>query len=488
MTTSATGADVPPGVNVPPSRRTARMVKRQAAWKPGFLPFLVTAALAYALSSALYSPRVTLMGWVVTVLWTLPVVSSLVGVTGAALTRRRIARQRGWTQAAPALYDRLVVLVPTIGRDDTYPALERSVLSYCAFLPRWFPDLRIDILTEEGCEAAGRIDDLAARSPLMRVVTVPKAYRTPNGTRFKARANHYAHELRIAEGEALDDVWVLHMDDDTGVGPDTAEQVARFINAQRRAGPDGKHLAQGMLTYPRENAVNRLTWLADAIRPADDIARFAVLTGGGTPLAGLHGELLLLRASIEATIGWDFGPDSICEDAHLALVFASRYKGRSDWFSGRSYGASPATMRDFLKQRERWSWGLVGLAFNRSLPRRSRALLMYSVTTWVLGPFQHVGVVLAVGALLGDLNTSPVTPWILPLWAVTMGYAVWMYWEGLKINASVSANGRRLWWEPMAVIALMPFFALWEAAGSFRGLLRWLRGVENQFVVIAKPA
>ncbi|MBW8740768.1 MAG: hypothetical protein JF621_27905 [Streptomyces turgidiscabies] len=107
---------------------------------------------------------------------------------------------------------------------------------------------------------------------------------------------------------------------------DTAEQVARFLNAQRRAGPEGKHLAQGMLTYPRENAVNRLTWLADAIRPVDDIARFAVLTGGGTPLAGLHGELLL-RASIEATIGWDFGPDSICEDAHLALVFASRHKG-----------------------------------------------------------------------------------------------------------------------------------------------------------------
>ncbi|HEY5834378.1 glycosyltransferase family 2 protein [Streptomyces sp.] len=452
------------------------------------MPFVVTALLAYAFSSSLYHPRTTVMGWVVSVLWTLPIVSSVVGVTGALLTRRRVGRQRGWVSAEPVLHDRLIVLVPTIGRHDTYPALERSVLSYCEFMPAWFPDLRIEILTEEGCEAAERIDALAAVSPLTRVVTVPKAYRTPNGTRFKARANHYANELRIAEGEAMDDVWVLHMDDDTGVGPDTAEQVARFVNAQRRAGADGKHLAQGMLTYPRENAVNSLTWLADAIRPADDIARFAVLTGGGTPLVGLHGELLLLRASIEATIGWDFGPDSICEDAHLALIFSSRYKGRSDWFSGRSYGASPATMRDFLKQRERWSWGLVGLAFNRTLPRRSRALLMYSVTTWVIGPFQHVAVVLAAGALLGDLNTSPVTPWILPLWAVTMGYAVWMYWEGLKINASVSAGGRRLWWEPVALVALMPFFALWEAVGSFKGLLRYLRGTENQFVVIAKPA
>ncbi|WP_405717830.1 glycosyltransferase family 2 protein [Streptomyces sp. NBC_01537] len=473
---------------IPGSRRAARLAKRQAAWKPAFMPFVVTALLAYALSSSLYYARTTLMGWVVSVLWTLPIVSSVVGITGALLTRRRIGRQRDWVPAEPALHDRLIVLVPTIGRHDTYPALERSVLSYCEFMPAWFPDLRIEILTEEGCEAGQRIDALAALSPLIRVVTVPKAYRTPNGTRFKARANHYSHELRIAEGEAVDDVWVLHMDDDTGVGPDTAQQVARFVNAQRRAGAEAKHLAQGMLTYPRENAVNRLIWLADAIRPADDIARFAVLTGGGTPLVGLHGELLLLRASVEATIGWDFGPDSICEDAHFALIFSSRYRGRSDWFSGRSYGASPATWRDFLKQRERWSWGLIGLAFNPTLPRRSRALLMYSVITWVIGPFQHVAVILAAGALLGDLNTSPVTPWILPLWAVTMGYALWMYWEGLRINATVSAGGRRLWWEPVALVVLMPFFALWEAAGSFKGLLRYLRRTENQFVVIAKPA
>ncbi len=59
MTTSADGVDV-----FPSSRRTARMVRRQALWKPGFLPLLVTAGLACVFSSALYSPRMTLMdGW-----------------------------------------------------------------------------------------------------------------------------------------------------------------------------------------------------------------------------------------------------------------------------------------------------------------------------------------------------------------------------------------------------------------------------------------
>jgi beta-1,4-mannosyltransferase len=347
------------------------------------------------------------------------------------------------------------------------------------------------VIVEEGCAALPSINGLAGANPLVRVVVVPKKYQTPNGTKFKSRANHYSHELRIAQGEARDSVWVLHMDDDTGVGPDTVSSLARFINAQRRAADEGrtvKHLAQGILAYPRENAVHRWTWLADAVRPADDITRFAAITGLGTPRAGLHGELLLIRASIEATIGWDFGPKAIVEDAQLALTFCSRYQGASDWFSGHCYGASPASVRDFIKQRERWAWGLIGLALNRSIPLRNRIFMGYSVCTWVLGPLQHIGMILTAGALLGELNTSPVSRFVLPLWALNMAYVVWMYWEGLKINVNASADGRHKWWERICVILLIPLFSLWEGLGGFRGFMRFVRGGENKFVVIAKPA
>ncbi|MHA6763455.1 glycosyltransferase family 2 protein [Streptacidiphilus sp. PAMC 29251] len=471
------------------TRLDAKQLKRQAAWTPSFLPFLFTFVISLYISVVTYSDRTHLLGWVTTVLWTVPSAASAVGLYGALLTLRRVRRQRGWSEVAPAWDDVLVVVVPTIGRHDTYPALERAVLSYARYLPEYFPFLRIDIVVEEGCEAAASIDALAARNQALRVVVVPKSYRTPNGTRFKARANNYSHELRITHHEDRDDVWVLHMDDDTGVGPDTGASMARFINAQRRVGPDqAKHLAQGVLTYPREYAVNRMTWLCDAVRPSCDITLFAAMTGRGTPRAGLHGELLLIRSSVEATIGWDFGPKAIVEDAQLALNFSARYKGRSDWFSGSCYGASPATMRDLMKQRERWAWGLIALAFNPTVPLRSRLLLLYNVSAWTLGLFQHVGVILAFGALIGDLNTSPASPLILPLWALNVASGVWMYWEGLKINATASANGRRLWWEPVAVVALIPFFSLYEGIAVFRGLLRFLRRTENKFVVIAKPA
>jgi beta-1,4-mannosyltransferase len=471
-------------------RQARKLHSRLARWKPQYWPLALSYLIILVAVGWFTEPFAGALGWPLTVLWTWPIFNTIVGIRGIRRTRQTLRRSAAnWRgQGRTISEDLLIVVVPTIGRHDVYPALERSVLSYIAYLPRNFPELRIDIVIEEGCEARDRIMRLAARSGLIRLLTVPKKYSTPNGTRFKARANHYAHELRMKEREDQYDVWVLHMDDDTGVGPDTALAMARFIEEQFRAGPDARHMAQGILTYPREYAANRLTWLADSVRPADDVARFSAWTGSGTPRAGLHGELLLVRASIEAEIGWDFGPRSIVEDAQFALIFCDLHKGRSAWFGGRCYGASPATIRDFIRQRERWSWGLVGLVFNRSVRLRHRLLLGYSVASWVAGPFQNVGVVLLVGLLIADPNTSPVALFVLPLWVLNLAFIIWMYWEGLRLNAGVSARGRRAWWEPVVVIPLIPVFAMMEGLGGLRGFLKFARRAENKFVVIAKPS
>ncbi len=481
---------VPVTVASPATRHARDLHRRLARWKPAYWPLVLAYLLVLVITGWFAEPSVGVLAWPLTVVWTWPLFGTLIGIVGIRRTRKRLRRSaarwdgHGLTRSE----DFLIVVVSTIGRLDTYPALERSVLSYLAYLPGCFPRLRIDIVIDEGCEATGQITRLAARSELIRLVTVPDLYRTPNGTRFKARATHYSHELRIGEHENRDDAWVLHMDDDTGVGPDTALAMARFIEEQRHAGRDAKHMAQGILTYPREYAGNRLTWLADSARPAEDVARFSAWTGGGTPRAGLHGELLLVRASIEATIGWDFGRRSIAEDAEFALIFSARYEGRSAWFSGRSYGASPATLRDFFRQRERWCWGLSALVFNRSLQLRNRLLVGYSVMSWVVGPIQNVGVVLLLGVIVGDPNTSPVALFVIPLWSLNMAYAIWMYWEGLRLNAAVSGGGRRRWWEPWAVILLIPVFGLMEGVGGLRGFVKFVRRTENKFVVIAKPS
>jgi beta-1,4-mannosyltransferase len=471
-------------------RQARELHRRLARWRPGYWPLVVFYLLIVGCDAWFADPFVGVLGWPLTLLWTWPIFTTLTGIVGIRRTRKALRKSEArWSgHGLTSSEDFLIVVVPTIGRHDIFPGLERSVLSYVAYLPRCFPQLRIDIVIDEGCEATDRIARLAARSELIRLVTVPRQYRTANGTRFKARASHYSHELRIREHEDCDDVWVLHMDDDTGVGPDTALTMARFIEEQFQAGWDAKHMAQGILTYPREYAVNRLTWLADSVRPAEDVGRFSAWTGSGTPRAGVHGELLLVRASIEATIGWDFGPRTLVEDAQFALIFSARYKGRSAWFSGRCYGASPASLRDFFRQRQRWSWGLAALIFNRSLQLRNRILLGYSVMSWVVGPIQNVGVVLLLGVLIADPNTSPVTLFIIPFWALNMAYVMWMYWEGLRLNAGVSGAGRRKWWEPLAVILLIPVFGLMESIPGLHGFVKFARRTENKFMVIAKPS
>ena len=469
-----------------PAERRARSA--HGAWRPGLAPFVVTFCVVLTVSVVVFRPNPTPLGWTLTVVWSLPAYASMVSLQGTLLIRRRYRRRTLMTPPALVTLDALIVVVPTIGRHDTYPALERSVRSYVEYLPAYFPHLRIDVVVEENCTAGEQIRALARSLAGVQVVEVPTAYQTPNGTRFKARANHYAHELRIASDETRDSVWVLHMDDDTGVGSDTAAALAQFINRQRRAGPDGKHMAQGILTYPREHAVNRFTWLADAIRPADDIGRLRALTGLGNPVGGVHGELLLLRASVEASLGWDYGPKAIVEDAQIAMLFSQRYPGRSDWFEGRSYGASPASVRDFLRQRERWAWGLIALCFNRDIPRKYRALLSLSVGTWLISPFQNVGIVLLLAWFTGTMNTSPVTESVLVLWAVNFGYAVGTYWEGLRVNVRASADPRRRWWELAAVVSGIPLFAFIEGCGALRGLAKFLTRRDRQFTVIAKPA
>ena len=470
---------------VEPDARVAAPANRIAA--PRFASFWAAYVVFLGLYWLLHGvPRSDLFSWYVTVVWTLPILTSLRGVAGGMLTRSRLRREPRSTRPPRTSPAMLVVAVPTIGRRDTQPALERVVRSTCRILPAYFPRLRVDIVVEEDCEAIAGISALAGEYPAVRLVVVPRDYRTPNRARFKARANEYANALRIAEGEATDSVWVLHMDDDTAVGADTAESLVDFVEEQHSRGAQALHLAQGVLSYPRELAANRLTWLADAVRPGCDISLFAISTGRGSPLAGLHGELLLVRASVEASIGWDFGPRSTVEDAEFGIWFSTLYPKRCDWFSGRSYGASPATVGDFIRQRERWFLGLLELAFRGTMPVGRRLLLLHNVVLWSLTPAAYPGLVLLVGSSLHH-GMAPASVLLLPAWALNVAFSVWLYWEGLRINAASSSEPRRIWWEPLCLIALMPMFLLWEVIGIGRGLVRFLGRGDSSFTVIVKP-
>ena len=448
------------------------------------LPYLVfTAVLTVAWW---HGADADFLDWYATVVWSLPVLTSITGIRGLRTMRRVLGTAHSPAHSVP-VEELLVIVIPTIGRHDVVPALERVVASCRTHLPARFTRSRVDIVIEEDCPARHRILAIADRHAAVRVLGIPRDYRTPLGTRFKARANHFAHLTRLADGEARDDVWILHMDDDTAVGADTADDLARFVHTQRAAGPDGLHLAQGVLAYPRECAGSRWVWLADAVRPGCDISLFAAGTGRGSPRGGLHGELLLIRASAEAAIGWDFGPDVTVEDAQFALRFCARFPGRSGWFAGRSYGASPATLGDFFRQRQRWVAGLLRLATTRSVPLRHRLLLGHNLAVWLCGPVQHPLTILLLALAVGDLGVAPASAAAIPLWALNTTFCYWLYWEGYRINvtSSLDAGTDRL--ERVRLVVLMPLFALWESIGIVLGVARFLRRGDTGFTVIPKP-
>ncbi len=209
------------------------------------------------------------------------------------------------------------------------PGARAGRCSYVGTCPRWFPRMRVDVVVEEGCEAAAEIAALAgpAGADHDRAGALRHARRHPvQGPRQPLRQHPPRRRGRRTTTTSGSCTWTT-TPAWTGTAP---AELARFVAAQR--GPDALHLGQGVLTYPREHGVRRLPWLADAVRPASDVSVFAMSTGRGTPLAGLHGELLLVRASVEATSGGTSGRARSVEDAQFALTFSHLFPGRSGWF------------------------------------------------------------------------------------------------------------------------------------------------------------
>ncbi|MEJ7791824.1 MAG: glycosyltransferase family 2 protein [Gaiellaceae bacterium] len=449
-----------------PTRALPTALRRPNELFAGYRPRLRYLVLIYAVVLGvqlyLYSPADEPLNAYVTVMWSIYFPIVVVGLMG--LDRRK--KQPVVTQYGGVADDLVIFFLPTIGRTDTLPALCRVVDSILRYAPQSLTHFRVDIVTEEGAEARSAIEYRYGRHECVRVLAIPRDYATPNGTRFKARANQYALEERRGQGEARDDVFVYHLDDDTAVGVDTVASLAEFINCDA----DKYDLAQGILAFPHQLSPSFFCRMADSARPFDDMTRFRLFTGVlGRPLMGLHGEHLVIRSSVEDEIGWDFGRTKV-EDAHFALLFSRRYPGRSTMLRSYTYGASPARVGDLITQRRRWAAGLIALVLDRQIPLRDRWPLMWAVANWVAGIFYTMTLVWAVALLTGHSSTSPMVEWVLPIWALNFAFALWGYLEGLKINWSVS---ERTVSYPKLVVMLLPTFpivALIEAYATLLGL------------------
>jgi hypothetical protein len=505
---------LPASLRAVPSHSTQlkRRYQRRQRPRTQFALFAFLFVCVFLSLRAIAVSRQTLLNYFLSAAWSIYAPLVVVGMLGAVYRVREERRRRrertgdiahrgvsGATTAGPtgagtprSEFDgrsshHLIVTLPTLMAPRNLPALQRVLLSLLVNLPNHFNRFHVDVITEESVDVEPLrrwLAELGELSEPIRIVGVPTEYRTPNRARFKTRANHYAMETRRQSGEHTPDAYIYHLDDDTHIGKDTAASLAEFIELRG----DRFLLAQGILSFPHSLTPSRFCRLADSIRPADDLTRFAFFTGLlGTPLGGLHGEHLIVRADIEDEIGWDF-PNTVIEDAYFAIQFAVRHPGKSTMLNSYSYGASPASIRDLIRQRRRWIEGLLRLAFNRTLPFRPKIPLLYSIFAWTVAPLQFVGLALLISYCTGIDNTSPVSPWLLPVWSITLAGVFWMYIEGLKVNLSASHRPRPSTLRAVLIVPAIYAITAVETFAVALGVVRFL-GLGRQRVseVITKP-
>lgn len=217
------------------------------------------------------------------------------------------------------------------------------------------------------------------------MLVVPKEYQTPNGSRFKARALHYA----AYHSSIPIDTWIVHLDEETQPTPSGIKGIAKMIQEENHK--KNPPIGQGALLYHRNWNRSHFLFLADMIRTGDDFSRFHFQHSVGQTIFGLHGSFIVVRNDVEQKSGgFDFGPDGdITEDATWALHLMQKGH-RSRWVEGYLEEQPCQSVIDLLKQRKRWWSGLWDTCTKTNVSWRWKGVLGMNIIAWALAPFAAI--------------------------------------------------------------------------------------------------
>jgi cellulose synthase/poly-beta-1,6-N-acetylglucosamine synthase-like glycosyltransferase len=232
-------------------------------------------------------------------------------------------------------------------------------------------------------------------------ITVPKDYKTKNGSRNKMRALQYGIE-KLHEMGYGKETYIVWQDDDSLVSKRYIEYVMNHLT-------EGG--AQGCITL-REWGHSLISSFADIVRVSNCETWCKRYNIKGTPVF-VHGEGLVVRADINYEIGWDFATYG-AEDLMMGLEVAKKDKfGYIPW--GHVAIAPPTTAKDFYKQRRRWFW---------SIFKNDGKLAKLSRWTWFMYVYMYfVGITGMIGFVLlfYSLFFQPeLWYWLWPLWVTNL--------------------------------------------------------------------
>jgi egghead protein (zeste-white 4 protein) len=303
-------------------------------------------------------------------------------------------------------YPNIVFLITARKITDLLDESVKSIIASCKKCE--FTNYSIKVLADED----GKLDGAEH-------IIVPPDYAC--NSKFKARALNYA--LKYTTNSP--DVWILHLDEDARITPQTVRSIVTYIKK------GGNPVADGPTVFPYSG--NLLTFFVEAHRCW---TYFWVKRQLETSrVYWMNGSNMLVRSDIEHEVGWDFKDIKFSEDTRFSYEVAKKYGKVFGWHGGLTIEKPPGTVGAAIRQRKRWYWGgmlqLKQMPFYR-LPRR-----VYSSICWFLGfvltmfiPLGVINHLLNVGTINTTIAFISVTGSIsltLIIWLAR--YQVGLYWQ-----------------------------------------------------------
>jgi hypothetical protein len=210
----------------------------------------------------------------------------------------------------------------------------------------------------------------------VRLVIVPKDYKTTKNTLHKARALHYVNEFRKRNGLNTKSTWVYHQDEETMIGEDTVLGILDLIvNSGDRV------MGSGIILYPQNWCGDYLS-IQETTRSVNDIGLMGQIKYLGYTLLGYHGSHFLIRADVEEKIGWDFG-FSRSEDLLFSIKVKKVFGNLMMPLKGFAYEKPPFSYRDQQKQRKRWVLGALEIVARDDVGLGNKVLIIYGLFSWL---------------------------------------------------------------------------------------------------------
>lgn len=265
---------------------------------------------------------------------------------------------------------------------------------------------------------------------------VPKHYETKHKSKFKARALHYACDHSTIPRSS----WIVHLDEESCPTSSSIKGIAAFVS-KCEEDKNYHRIGQGCILYGRSWNRHPMLTLADMRRTGEDLGLYQLQCKLGYCIIGLHGSYVVMRAKEESQLGFDVGPNgSITEDAWW--IFTAMQQGyRLNWIDGYLEEQSTQSLTDFLKQRQRWMYGVLKVVLNNPAQLRYLFVFTYFVFTWICALFFIPVQVYYAYIMYVHMLPIPLTVRVLSLLVPAM--VVYTYMIGWFVNLREGMNVKR---------------------------------------------